>query len=154
MEAERPKARVVQPGEGLQYNVMGAMMTYKATAQDTRGAYSLAIEVTPPHGGLPLHVHHREDEAMYVLEGEYEIQCGDQAFRATAGTFVFLPKDIANRYQNLGDEPGKFLYITSRGFEKLVEKRTLLTSGGPPDMQKVMETARQHRIEFISSGNR
>ena len=104
MEAESPKARVVQPGEGLQYNVMGAMMTYKATAQDTRGAYSLAIEVTPPHGGLPLHLHHQEDEAMYVLEGEYEIQCGDQAFRATAGTFVFLPKDIANRYQNLGDD--------------------------------------------------
>ena len=44
----------------------------------------LAIEVTPPHGGLPLHVHHQEDEAMYILEGEYEIQCGDQAFRATA----------------------------------------------------------------------
>jgi mannose-6-phosphate isomerase-like protein (cupin superfamily) len=84
MEAESPKARVVQPGEGLQYNVMGAMMTYKATAHDTRGAYSLAIEVTPPHGGLPLHVHHQEDEAMYILEGEYEIQCGDQAFRATA----------------------------------------------------------------------
>jgi hypothetical protein len=54
MEAESPKVKVVQPGEGLQYNVMGAIMTYKATAQDTRGAYSLAIEVTPPHGGLPL----------------------------------------------------------------------------------------------------
>lgn len=83
MEAESPKAKVVQPSEGLQYNVMGAIMTYKTTAQDTRGAYSLAIEVTPPHGGLPLHVHHQEDEAMYVLKGEYEIQCGDQAFRAT-----------------------------------------------------------------------
>lgn len=154
MEAESPKAKVVQPGEGLQYNVMGAMMTYKATAHDTRGAYSLAIEVTPPHGGLPLHVHHQEDEAMYILEGEYEIQCGNQAFRAIAGTFVFLPKDIANRYQNLGDEPGKFLYITfPGGFEKLVEQTSLLTSGSPPDMQKVMETARQHGIEFIPSGN-
>jgi mannose-6-phosphate isomerase-like protein (cupin superfamily) len=92
---------------------------------------------------------------MYTLEGEYEIQCGDQAFRATAGTFVFLPKDIANRFQNLGDEPGKFLYITSPGgFEKLVEKTSLLTKRRAADMQKVMETARQHGIEFISSGNR
>jgi len=48
---------------------MGATMSYKATADDTGGAYSLAIETTPPHGGLPLHVHHREDEAMYILEG-------------------------------------------------------------------------------------
>src|SRR5215510_9128307 len=36
----------------------------KVTADDTGGAYSLAIETTPAHGGLPLHVHHREDEAM------------------------------------------------------------------------------------------
>ena len=61
--------RVVQPNEGRHFNVMGAAMTYKATADDTGGAYSLAIETTPPHGGLPMHVHHREDEAMYILEG-------------------------------------------------------------------------------------
>jgi mannose-6-phosphate isomerase-like protein (cupin superfamily) len=154
MEADNPKIKIVQPAEGLEYNVMGAMMTYKATAYDTRGAYSLAIEVTPPHGGLPLHVHHREDEAMYILEGEYEIQCGDQVFRATAGTFVFLPKDVPNRYQNAGGEPGKFLYITSPGgFEKLVEQTSLLASAGPPDMQKVMDAAGAHGIEFIHSGN-
>jgi len=63
--------------------------------------------------------------------------------RSTAGTKLF------------GQPPGKFLYITSPGgFEKLVEKTSLLTSRGPPDMQKVMETARQDEIEFISSGNR
>ena len=152
MEAESPKAKVVQPGEGLQYNVMGAMMTYKATAHDTRGAYSLAIEVTPPHGGLPLHVHHQEDEAMYILQGEYEIQCGNQAFRAIAGTFVFLPKDIANRY-HLGDEPGSSLHHVSWRIRKARGANELTDERSPPDMQKVMETARQHGIEFIPSGN-
>jgi hypothetical protein len=37
--------------------------------------------------------HHQEDEAMYILKGEYEIQCGDQVIRATPGVFVFLPRD-------------------------------------------------------------
>ena len=80
---------------------MGAKSMYKATAEDTRGAYSLAIETTPPHSGLPLHIHHREDEAMYILEGEYEIQCGDRTIRATKGTFVFLPRGIPNRFENV-----------------------------------------------------
>src|SRR5438105_1428626 len=123
MDTQGRNLKVVQAGEGRHLNVMGAMMTYKATVEDTGGSYSLALETTAPHGGLPLHVHHREDEAMYILEGEYEIQCGNQVFRATSGTFVFLPRDIPNRYQNLGDVPGKFLYITSPGgFEKLIEQ--------------------------------
>ena len=69
MSLQDRRLLVIQPNEGRQFNVMGATISYKATADDTGGAYSLAIETTPPHGGLPLHVHHREDEAMYILEG-------------------------------------------------------------------------------------
>ena len=142
--------KVVRDNEGLHFNVMGSMMTYKATVEDTGAAYSLAVEVTPALGGLPLHVHHREDEAMYILEGEYEIECGDNVFRATAGTFVFLPRDVPNRYQNVCDAPGKFLYITSPGgFEKLVEQASLLATGAPPDMQKIKETVHKYGVEFI-----
>ena len=151
MQTKGRSLKVVQAGEGLHFNVLGAMMTYKATVEDTGAAYSLAVEVTPPHGGLPLHVHHREDEAMYILEGEYEIQCGgDDVFRATAGTFVFLPRDVPNRYQNVGDAPGRFLYITSPGgFEKLVEETSLLSTGAPPDMQKIKEMGLKYGVEFI-----
>ena len=92
MEAESPKARVVQPGEGLQYNVMVAMMTYKATAQDTRGAYSLAIEVTPPHGGLPLHVHHQEDEAMYFWKENMRSSAGTKLFGQPPGHWFSFPR--------------------------------------------------------------
>jgi mannose-6-phosphate isomerase-like protein (cupin superfamily) len=152
MRTQETSATVLAANEGRQFTVVGSVMTYKATAEQTGGAYSLAVEITPPHGGLPLHVHHREDEAMYILDGEYEIQCGNQLFHVTAGTFVFLPKDIPNRYENLGDKPGKFLYITSPGgFEGLVEETSRLSSQGPPDMQKVVETAGKHGIEFLQS---
>ncbi|HYX72715.1 MAG TPA: cupin domain-containing protein [Nitrososphaera sp.] len=150
MNTQDRSHKVIRADAGRQFNVMGSMMSYKVTAEETGGAYSLAVEITPPHGGLPLHVHHREDEAMYILEGEYEIQCGDQVFRAAAGTFVFLPKDIPNRYQNLGDTPGKFIHITSPGgFEKLVERTSLICASGPPNMQQIKETAEQHGVEFV-----
>lgn len=150
MKTQDLSPKVLQGGEGLHFTVFGASMTYKVTAEDTGGAYSLAMETTPPHGGLPLHIHHREDEAMYILEGEYEIQCGDRVFRAIPGTFAFLPKNIPNRYQNLGDTPGKFLYITSPGgFEKLMEQMNSIMSSEPPDMQKVQEAGQRYGIEFI-----
>ena len=142
--------KVIGAGAGRSFSVMDSMMSYKVTAEDTGGAYSLAVEITPPRGGLPLHVHHREDEAMYILEGEYEIQCGEQVFRATADTFVFLPKDIPNRYQNLGDTPGKFIHITSPGgFEQLVERTSKICESGPPDMQQVKEAAGHYGVEFV-----
>ena len=150
MNTQDRNHKVIRADAGRCFNVMGSLMSYKVTAEDTGGAYSLAVEITPPHGGLPLHLHHQEDEAMYILEGEYEIQCGDQVFRATADTFVFLPRDIPNRYQNLGDTPGKFIHITSPGgFEKLVEQTSLLCASGPPDMQRVKETAKQYGVEFV-----
>ena len=150
MNTQDRSHKVIRADAGRPFNVMGSMMSYKVTAEETGGAYSLAVEITPPHGGLPLHVHHREVEAMYILEGEYEIQCGDEVFRATADTFVFLPKDIPNRYQNLGDTPGKFIHITSPGgFEKLVERTSLICASGPPDMQQVKEAAEHYGVEFV-----
>jgi mannose-6-phosphate isomerase-like protein (cupin superfamily) len=95
MNTDEGSFKVVRDGQGRQFTVMGAKSMYKATAADTSGAYSLAIETTPPHSGLPFHLHHREDEAMYILEGEYEIQSGDRTIRATKGTFVFLPKGVS-----------------------------------------------------------
>ena len=144
------RVRVLQPSDGIHYSVMGAAMTYKVTADDTGGAYSLAIETTPAQGGLPLHVHHREDEALYVLEGEYEIQCGDQTIRATPGVFVFLPRNTPNRYKNIGNTAGKFLYITSPGgFEKLITETSALMANRQPDMQEVQAVARRHGVEFV-----
>jgi mannose-6-phosphate isomerase-like protein (cupin superfamily) len=132
---------------------MGATMTYKATKEDTGGAYSLAEEVTPPGGGLPLHLHHHEDEAMYILEGEYAIQAGDRQIRATAGSFVFLPRGTPNGYRNVGSKPGRFLHVTSPGgFERLVEETSRLTAAGPPDMRKVAETAKKFGIDFVGPG--
>jgi mannose-6-phosphate isomerase-like protein (cupin superfamily) len=145
-----PRLKVLQADEGRHFNVFGSAVTYKATAEDTGGGFSLAVETTPPRGGIPSHIHSREDEAMYILEGEYEIECGDQVFRATANTFVFLPRNVSNGYRNVGDAAGKFLHITSpAGFEDVVQETSLLMSGGPPDMEKVKGVARDHGIIFI-----
>lgn len=93
----------------------------KATAESTNGEMAL-IEVTePPNAEAPLHVHHREDEAFYVLEGSVTIQVGDaDPVEAGPGDFAFGPRDVPHRY-SVGPEGCRMLFIcTPGGFENLV----------------------------------
>jgi mannose-6-phosphate isomerase-like protein (cupin superfamily) len=83
MEAKHPSARHLTEGEGEMLWVADELMTLKATGEDTGGAYSLTDSVVPPGGGPPPHVHHREDEAFWVLEGELEVMVGESTFMAS-----------------------------------------------------------------------
>jgi len=74
---------------------------------------------------------------MYILEGEYEIQCADRTTRASKGTFVFLPRGVPNRSENVTDTPGSYIYITSPGgFETFMDQMSKATTGDPVHMSK------------------
>jgi mannose-6-phosphate isomerase-like protein (cupin superfamily) len=61
----------------------------KASRHSTGGA--LSVFETTIAAGSPLHVHDREDECFYILDGELSVRCGGDAFDAAADSFVFLP---------------------------------------------------------------
>jgi quercetin dioxygenase-like cupin family protein len=84
----------IPAGEGESVWVVGERVTFKATSQDTGGAFSLTEEMWPPQVGPPPHIHHTQDETFYVLEGEMEfVTEGRTTTRATAGSFVLdLPR--------------------------------------------------------------
>ena len=98
---------------------------------------------------MPLYLHHNEDEAMYILEGEYEIRCANQLIKATSGTLVFLPRQVPNSYRNITDAPATFLYITSPGGFERFEQVDLMSKSDYPDMDKMVKAAREHAIEFL-----
>ena len=150
MNAENLNSIFLKADEGQSFVVFGSTMTYKAMADDTGRAYSLAVETTPPHGGIHLHTHSHEDEAMFILEGEYEIRCGDRVIPAAAESFVFLPRGVPNSYTNITDSPARFIHITSPGgFEKLVEKTSRIKINGPEDMATVAQVSADHGIQFL-----
>ena len=106
----------VPPGEGEKsLRVFGEMMTYKVTSDQTGGAYSLFEVETPPGGGPPLHVQHREDEAFWVLEGEYEFLGREQTLRAVAGSLVYVPKGTLHAHVNRGEGPARMLVSQTPG---------------------------------------
>ena len=84
----------------------------KASRHSTDGA--LSVFETSIGAGPPVHVHDREDECFYVLDGELSICCGADAFDAAAGSFVFLPRGRPHRFWAAGP-PARVLLIAVPG---------------------------------------
>ncbi len=79
--------------------------------------------IIPPGGGPPLHIHHREEESFYVLEGTLEITLGEKKFNATPGSFIQIPRGLVHRFQNVGSTRARMLLLFSpAGMEKYFEE--------------------------------
>ena len=72
------KSSAVASGEGERIWIVGDTMTFKATGESTGGSLLLFENLTSPGGGPPPHIHTREDEFFYVLDGTFEIRIGDE----------------------------------------------------------------------------
>src|SRR5215217_4731000 len=107
-----PRAVMVGPGRGETLrSPIGGDVTFIARGEDTNGA-TTALDVLVPRGeGPPLHRHTREDEWIYVLEGNLRWKLGDQLSTTPAGSFVFIPRGLAHCFQNVGEAPARMLII-------------------------------------------
>jgi quercetin dioxygenase-like cupin family protein len=101
---------------------MGCLAVIKATAEETGGQMTV-VEITEhPGADAPLHVHRREDEAFWVLEGDLTFEVNGTKIEAGPGDYLFGPRDIPHRY-TVGDQGCRMLFIfTPGGFEDLIRK--------------------------------
>src|SRR5687767_7832480 len=98
-----------KPAQGRTVAVVGDVYRFLATGGDTDGKYALWETIVPPGGGPPPHVHSREEEGFYVLEGEITFRVGDQRLVATAGMFANMPVGTPHSFKNEGSQPAKML---------------------------------------------
>jgi mannose-6-phosphate isomerase-like protein (cupin superfamily) len=144
----RPK--VLSPSDGKQLNVQGIEFTYKAIGEDTEGHFAFTEGIVPPQRGVPEHIHHLEDEAFYILQGEFEIECDGELFEAGPGSFALLPKGLPHRFQNVSRYPGKLLCIQCpSGVEEFFEHMSVLAEEGAPDAEKIHQLTTKYGIEFL-----
>jgi quercetin dioxygenase-like cupin family protein len=147
----------VRQNEGEARWWFAALAVIKATAADTDGQMTI-VEVTEPPGAEgPLHVHHREDEGFWLLEGSATFEVGDATIEASAGDYLFGPRDIPHRY-TVGDKGCRMLFIcTPGGFEDLViamsepaGSRTLPPpSDQEPDMERIGAIAEAYGCALV-----
>ena len=83
------------------------MYRFLATGEDTNGKYALWEAIVPPGGGPPPHVHSREEEGFYILEGEITFTVDGERVVATAGMFANMPVGTPHSFKNESDQPGE-----------------------------------------------
>jgi quercetin dioxygenase-like cupin family protein len=139
-------------GEGIWF--IGSFMRFKATAESTGGAFTLIDEIAGPGRQSPPHIHHSEDEAFWIIEGEVTFTCGDEVHVAGPGSFVFLPRDIQHNFRVTSDIPARMLlWISPAGlegyFREMGEPGSIdeVPAQSAPDIRKLLALGTKYHCE-------
>jgi quercetin dioxygenase-like cupin family protein len=144
------------PGEGRTVGVVGDIYRFLAVGEDTDGRYAVWEAIVPPGGGPPPHVHSREEESFYMLEGEIAFQAGEQRFVAKAGMFANMPVGCLHCFKNESGRPARMLIsVAPAGLEKMfLEVGQPVAPGTTPqlpskaEIEKMMAVAPRYGIEI------
>jgi quercetin dioxygenase-like cupin family protein len=141
---------LVPPGGGEKLNIAGSPIFHKVKSRDTNGVFSVMEFVTPPGKGVALHVHEREDELVYLLEGEIEVTLGDQKMKAVPGVMALLPRGIPHGFTNVGNKPSRLLDTILPGqFDNYFVELAGLFTRGEPSQEQNDALSRKYRIKYL-----
>jgi quercetin dioxygenase-like cupin family protein len=142
------KGIAVGPGEGERVrSPLGGDVTFIVRGEQSNGALAALEAVNAPGEGPPLHFHGREDETVYILEGEFRFKLGDELSTAGPGSFVFIPRGLVHTWQVIGDRPGRFLFtFAPAGMEGFFDRLSTLTEFNPGAFRAA---AAEHAMEVV-----
>jgi mannose-6-phosphate isomerase-like protein (cupin superfamily) len=100
----------------------------------------------PPRLIAPRHVHHKDDEAWYVLEGILRVQSGDKEIEAGAGSAILVPRGTPHTYWNAGTGRLRYLLIMTPNIYRLIQGIHALKERTPAALHQLF---RQHDSELL-----
>jgi quercetin dioxygenase-like cupin family protein len=129
--------------DGVAWNVLGHRYWLKA---ESAGCFCFET-FDPPGTFVPLHVHPRQDEFIYVLEGTFDLQLGQDKLQGRPGDLVRMPMGIPHAYYNNGDQPARGLFwVTPAGkLKELFDRLHDLT-----DIAEAIRISALHEVDFVS----
>jgi quercetin dioxygenase-like cupin family protein len=92
---------------------MGSLFERLLTGEDTGGSLDVSLITQPPGIATPLHVHTREAEAFYVIEGTLLYRAAEQVYELSTGSFIYLPSGVPHGFRITGPKPARFLGLVS-----------------------------------------
>ena len=157
--------RKIGPRDGKFVQLMSVGVRFMAWGEETGGGFSLVEHpIAPKTLAAPVHIHEKEDEYSYVLEGRLGALLGDEVVYADPGDFVFKPRKQWHTFWNAGDTECRILEIISpSGFEHFFDELAELVGRGaaPPeiealaaryhhyyDFEKTLAVAEKHGLHF------
>ena len=159
-ELEKVPPKMNSPELKNSYWYIGHLMSILISGKDTNGAFSLI------HGyeirGLepPPHVHTKEDESFYILDGEINYTVDNELFKAKRGDWIFLPRNVQHSFQVQSDQAEVIIHLSPGGFEEYFREMSEPAKAliipprpqGPPDVKRIIETASKYGVRFPGLG--
>ena len=102
-------------GSGPATWALGGLFERLVSGADTGGLLGASLVTQPPGTAPPLHVHTREAEAWYLLEGTLTYQAGDERVDLEPGGFIYLPQGLPHAFRTTGTVPVRYLALTLPG---------------------------------------
>lgn len=130
------KGYILQAGAGITDS------STKASGVSTNGSLTLIESRTT--GGAPLHIHTREDEYFYVLEGTLKVRLGDETFEAGPRSFVFLPRNIPHEWDVVGAEATLLMMTIPAGLDTFLDELH-----AAPSAEARQQVAAKYGITFL-----
>ncbi len=127
-------ALLIPPGDARAVWLGGLGVVYKIRAEETGGLFSVVEHPIEPGRLVPPHMHSREDEFSYVLDGEIGVRIGDQELTAGQGSYIFKPRGVPHTFWNASGKPARLIeFIVPGGMETYFEEvKKLIESGAKP----------------------
>ena len=144
---------------GRVFSVVGDRYHFLVTGEESGGAFAMMEFLVPPQHGPPPHVHHREDEVFYVIEGEFTFTVAGQTIHATSGRTLYGRRNVPHTFKNTGDKAGRMIVVvTPAGLEKffaeigtpLASPQTAPVEPTPADFQRLLAVAPRYGLEIIA----
>jgi quercetin dioxygenase-like cupin family protein len=146
----------LSPNAGQSFWLTTDRHTLKLVGADTNGALTMVEVSARPEFGPPPHIHHRQDECFYILEGTFEFTYEGRTFTAGSGSVVHLPRGRVHTHRAAGPAAARALVVyTPAGVEQFIEEAgtpvvdAAATPAAPtmPDLEKIVAIASKYGIE-------
>lgn len=149
--------RTISGAEDPAYWFLNGLYVVKATSESTGGAFSLIDETSAPGHATPYHLHHIEDEAFYVLEGEFTFISEGSKTVVRPGGYIFLPRGIPHGIRCTGSDLSRMLILAmpGTGFLGMVlemaepAKERVMPPPTTPDMEKLTRLCAKYQIDIL-----
>jgi quercetin dioxygenase-like cupin family protein len=150
-------ARRADPGSSVWS--LGCLFTVLADSEETGGRFALIESLSPKGAEPPRHIHSREDETFYVLEGQITFYVGEETYEASPGAFVCAPRGVPHSYTFETDVIRMLVLVAPGGFEEFFRDPRSSEPAraaeipppaeGPPDVEGIVAALERHGVEVV-----
>ena len=142
--------KLVLPNQGDKTIITGFNATYKTHKGQTGDLLDYFVLEVPAGKGAPLHIHHKNDETLHVIEGEFTFQIDETISKASPGTFIYIPRGVAHKFTNVGSTQGKLVgTFTPSGTFDFFDKLTKVPEN---DFEEIQEYSKKYGHEVLEEG--